>query len=197
MAQAAISHLSLAEVKLLPCHQPPHRGQPQLSSRQRLHLLELAVADLEGLSVDDRELKRDGPSYTVDTLREMRSEFGAGVSFVLLIGMDAYLTLPNWHQWRDLLALTHIAVFRRPGFSLPVSGPLVDLLAQSSSQVLYRQSAGGVVLLDQQQVDISATEIRQQLAQGRLSTYLPPAVQEHIVANYLYRFKESVILESK
>ena len=159
-------------------------------------MLELALAGMEGMSVDDRELQRLGLSYTVDTLTELRLALGQDVSLVLLMGMDAYLTLPDWYRWRHLLTLTHIAVFQRPGFTLPASGPLVDLVQQSSLEAIHRVAAGNVLVLEQQQMNISATEIRQQLPSGCLSPYLAPAVQQYIVDNKLYHFEEHVVNDS-
>lgn len=194
MALSALSKLDLDEVRLIPCHQPPHRDQPQLTSRQRLHLLELATAHHPSLLVDDRELKRSGPSWTVDTLRDLRQEFGEQVSIVLLMGADAYSSLNSWHQWQQLPKLAHIAVFLRPGYSLPDSGPLSEYLDRSSSGQplllgIQNQPSGLVAALDQSQVDLSATYVREQLGKGRLPSGLDPAVSHYIVQHQLYGYK--------
>ncbi len=120
MALAAKKHLKLDEVRLLPCHQPPHRAAPQLTSQQRLLLLNLAVQEVDGLSIDDRELRRDKLSWTVDTLKDCRKEFGDELSITLLMGVDAYNGLQQWYEWQQLLKLSHIVVMQRPGEPLAV-----------------------------------------------------------------------------
>ncbi len=190
MALEAKAHLDLDEVRLVPCHNPPHRGQPQLSSRQRLQLLHLAIEGVDGLFVDERELRRDGPSWTVDTLRECRLEWGHEVSIVLLMGADAYAGLCQWHQWQCLPMLAHIAVLRRPGYSLPKSGILADWITNSDKQVIHSQPAGMVVVLEQAPMDISATQLRQQLAEGLVPEGLAPKVRDYIITHHLYRSTE-------
>lgn len=91
-----------ADVHLLPAHVPPHRAQPVASSAQRLALLRAALRGQDRLLVDERELRRRGPSYTVDTLRELRGEIGAQRPLLLLLGADAFAGLPSWHEWRAL-----------------------------------------------------------------------------------------------
>jgi nicotinate-nucleotide adenylyltransferase len=195
VAKHAQSLLQLDEIRLLPCHLPPHRGQPELSSQQRLELLNLAVASEDQLVVDDRELRREGPSYTVDTLKEMRQELGYSVSIILLMGIDAYASLESWYQWESILDLAHIGVLMRPGFSLPSEGPLATFLKNKSVDNIYQEPSGEVFTINQPQIDISATQIRQGLKAGKVSEYLSPAVQAYIVDNHLYGYKSSDNLE--
>ena len=182
--------LSLDELRLLPCHRPPHRNQPELDSRQRLELLRLAVENLDRVLIDDRELRREGPSYTVDTLQELRSEFGEEVSLILLIGSDAYADLTHWYQWPKLPVLANIAVFSRPGYPLPKTGILSSWLESSRDRQLKQQPAGIVTVLNQVQLDFSATEVRRQLAAGKMPEELPPAVRERIKQQHYYGYKE-------
>lgn len=190
MVEEAKRLLALTEVRLIPCHQPPHRQRPQLSSQQRLHLLRLATSGIDDVVVDDRELNRQGPSYTIDTLESLRSEYGNDVCFVLLMGADAYSALDRWHRWQDILQHAHIAVFLRPGFTLPNKGLLADLEAGSTKQALLNKPVGRVVFLSQEQADISATEIRKQLADGVVPHQLAPAVRDYIIEHQLYNFKK-------
>jgi nicotinate-nucleotide adenylyltransferase len=188
VANFAKSLLNLDEIRLLPCHLPPHRSQPQLSSAERLSLLELAVKGNTSLVVDDRELRRDGPSYTVDTLKDLRDELGAEVSIVLLMGADSYLSLMHWHKWQLITTLSHIGVMMRPGYSLPQDGVLADWLDKSEADEIYQQSAGIVFTINQPEIDVSATEIRRQLKMGIMSDSLPAQVQTFIAANHLYGY---------
>lgn len=190
MALAAKKHLKLDEVRLLPCHQPPHRAAPQLTSQQRLLLLNLAVQEVDGLLIDDRELKRDKPSWTVDTLKDCRKEFGDELSITLLMGVDAYNGLLSWREWQQLPKLAHIGVLQRPQYTLPSVGVLANWLERSSAANIHRQPAGTIVALEQPQLSWSATKIREQLAQGVRPRGLPESVFNYILAHQLYGFTE-------
>jgi nicotinate-nucleotide adenylyltransferase len=190
MALAAKKILQLDEVRLLPCHQPPHRDTPQLTSQQRLLLLALAVKDIDGLSIDDRELKRNNYSWTVETLKDCRKEFGDEPSITLLMGVDAYNNLQSWYEWQQLPSLAHIGVLQRPNYTLPKVGILADWLAASSAANIHTHSAGMVVALQQPQLPWSATAIRKQLALGIKPEGLPEQVYDYIVAHQLYGFTE-------
>ena len=98
----------LAEVRFLPTGNPPHRDPAQASAEERLAMVRAAVAGQPGFTVDDRETRRGGLSYSVDTLGELRGEFPQR-SICLLLGMDAFLGLPNWHRWREILELALLA----------------------------------------------------------------------------------------
>ena len=113
-----------AEVRLMPAHVPPHRPQPQASAAHRVAMLRLALAGQSRLALDERELSRPGPSYTVDTLRELRREIGSQRPLLLLVGADAYAGLPSWHDWLELYALAHLVVLTRPGHAVEWSGVL-------------------------------------------------------------------------
>ncbi|MEO8802484.1 MAG: nicotinate (nicotinamide) nucleotide adenylyltransferase, partial [Rudaea sp.] len=108
------SELLDADVLMMPSGIPPHRAPPMASAPQRLALLEVALRDQSRLILDARELACIGPSYTVDTLAELRAEHGER-ALVLLVGADAFAGLPSWHDWRRLFELAHIGVLSRPG----------------------------------------------------------------------------------
>ena len=128
MALELKEQLGLDEMRLLPCHQPPHRDAPQVSSAQRAEMLRIALHDCPELQLDERELRRDKPSYTYDTLMELRAELGDDVSLVLCMGADAFSGLPNWYCWQELIRLAHLVVIARPGWNIPESGDARDLL---------------------------------------------------------------------
>jgi nicotinate-nucleotide adenylyltransferase len=140
---------------LMPAADPPHRAPPGADATQRAAMLELALADEAGLSVDLRELVRAKeqpgvPSWTVDTLRQLRAQIGASRPVALLIGADSLLGLPDWHEWERLLELAHLVVADRPGSLL--EGDLPPLLADrlqgawADSVAQLRTAAGGRVL---------------------------------------------------
>lgn len=182
--------LGLDEMRLVPCHQPPHRDAPQVSSAQRAEMLRIALQDCPELQLDERELLRDKPSYTYDTLLELRAELGSEVSLALCMGADAFAGLPNWYCWQELIRLAHIVVIARPGWNIPASGDARDLLDkyQGEPKCLTEAAAGSIVLQSPRLLPISATEIRQQIQAGPSAQFLvPDAVWNYIKANQLYR----------
>lgn len=182
--------LDLAEIRFIPAGQPPHRDQPIASAKQRLTMLKLAVAGQSGFVVDERELYREGPSYMVDTLQSLRSELGDR-PLCLVLGMDAFEGLPNWHRWEEIPDLAHLLVIHRPGSGLPLSEVLGELLGERKlhhADALQEKPAGGILFHPVTQLDVSATRIREILAQGRSPRYLvPDQVWSYICEQGLYR----------
>jgi nicotinate-nucleotide adenylyltransferase len=180
--------LALDEMRLMPCHTPPHRQSPILSGKQRGKLLELALADSDELQVEYCELQRPHPSYTIDSISWLRRQGLHTNSITLLMGMDAFANITQWHQWWRLRELAHIAIVTRPGFQQPLQGPLKQWLATADEPaIIHQKPAGGIILLQQRALDISATDIRTQLASGRSPRYLlPEKVLTYIESNGLY-----------
>ena len=182
--------LQLDELRMLPCHLPPHRGSPGCSSRQRLEMVRLACADT-GLSVDDRELRRSGTSFSVDTLEELRAELGDAVSIIWVMGADAFNGLDTWHRWRDVLQLAHIVVIARPGETLPADGPVAELLQcrrTDDPERLRGAPCGCILPLSLSPYAIAATDIRASLKKGEAVDHvLPGGVVNYINTHHLYR----------
>lgn len=185
--------LGLAEVRFLPTGNPPHREQLYASSDQRLAMVRAAIADQPGFIVDDREVRRSGVSYSVDTLAELRREFPER-SLCLLLGMDAFLGLPGWHRWRELLALAHIVVAHRPGWRAPTTGPLGELMVDhgtGSIRSLHEERAGRVYVRAVTQLEISSTELRALITSGGDPRYLvPDAVRQIILETRCYAARQ-------
>ncbi len=160
--------LALDEMHLLPCYIPPHRASPSVDAQARLQMLQLAIKDCAELRWDARELQREKPSYTYDTLCELRAESGAEVSLNWCMGMDSFSGLDSWYRWQDLLGLAHLIVVARPGWELPSQGPVAELIARhgAASDSIYSAAAGKVVILEPRLLPISATEIRAQIQAG-------------------------------
>lgn len=164
-------------VELLPCHIPPHRGEPGADSEVRLRLLRLAIAGEPGLAIDDRELGRGGASYTADTLRQLRAELGPDEPLAMVLGTDSFAGFDRWQEWQRIPELAHIVVVRRPGAELaPDSAPASLLRARLAAGIaeLHRQPAGLCLDLETPLLDISATGIRARLGAGRSVRYLVP-----------------------
>lgn len=189
-AQELLQDLPLDEVRLVPCRVPPHRAAPHASVEQRLRMLNAALADAPGLSVDGRELSREGPSFMVDTLHSLRAEFGA-TPLCLIVGMDAFHGLDRWHRWRELIELAHLVVAHRPGWTPPHTGDVAELLHRrvtDSPSDLRAQPAGRILPWPITALDIAATAIRAQVAAGKSPRYLvPDAVARIIAEEGLYR----------
>ncbi|SDZ64405.1 nicotinate-nucleotide adenylyltransferase [Pseudomonas sp. NFIX28] len=182
--------LGLDELRLTPSARPPHRDTPQVSALDRLAMVKCAVAGVSPLVVDDRELKRDKPSYTIDTLEQMRAEMAADDQLFLLLGWDAFCGLPTWHRWEELLQHCHILVLQRPDADSEPPDALRNLLAaRSVSDPLALQGPGGhIAFVWQTPLAVSATQIRQLLASGKSVRFLvPDAVLAYIDAHGLYR----------
>jgi nicotinate-nucleotide adenylyltransferase len=168
--------LRFNEVRFIPCGDPPHRGKTYAKAALRLEMVKKAIAGQPGFVADDRELLRAGPSYSVDTLTALRKEFPRR-SLALMIGMDAFLGLPKWHQWRDILSLAHIVIAHRPGWRAPDMGPLGEMLAERGTHRiddLHETKAGHIYIHDVTQLEISSTDIRELIAGGRDPIFLMP-----------------------
>ncbi|HEX7113579.1 MAG TPA: nicotinate-nucleotide adenylyltransferase [Steroidobacter sp.] len=175
--------LRLGEVRFMPAGNPPHREATVASAEVRLAMVRAATADQPGFVVDDREVRREGLSYSVDTMRTLREDFPEH-SLCLIIGMDAFLGLPKWYQWRELLDLAHLVVAHRPGWRAPRMGPLGELLVdRGTGRIgdLHESPAGRIYIHAVTQLEISSTEVRKLIAAGRSPRYLmPDAVREII-----------------
>jgi len=171
------SELLDADVHLMPASVPPHRPPPTASADQRVAMLRAALQGQSRLTLDDRELRRTGPSYTIDTLTELRAEQG-DIPLVLLIGADAFAGLPSWDRWLEIFDVAHIGVLSRPGIDVSLPEPLVQAVngrRVESASDLHGQPAGKVIELAVTPLEISATHIRELLAAGRDPRYLLPA----------------------
>ncbi len=169
--------LGLDAVHLLPLNVAVHREQPAADGALRFRMLQAAVANAPGLVADDRELKRPGGSYTVDTLTQFRAELGPAVPLCLLVGGDAFNGFFEWHRPRDILGLAHLAVMRRPGSVLPRDPDLreeLDRRRTASPADLHAAPAGRIWLQLVTQLDISSTRIRRTIAAGRSARFLLP-----------------------
>lgn len=182
--------LGVDELRLMPSHRPPLRGAPGAESRQRLAMVAAAVNGRSGLRVDDRELRRDGPSYTVDTLRDLRAELGAAVSLTVVMGSDAFNQLHRWQDWQSLFSLANVLLLHRADYPLAADATVtafVEARRVADACELTAVSAGGFCELGLIQLPISATDIRQRLASGKSISYLvPDVVADYIAEHGLY-----------
>jgi len=165
-----------AEVRLMPANVPPHRAPPVASAPQRLALLVAALAGQSRLQVDARELRRDQPSFTIDTLRELRAEEGSVRPLILLVGADAFADLTTWREWKGLFELAHFAVLTRPGHGRLGAELAAEIEPRrvSASKNLHGSAHGKVLELPVTRLEISASIVRGLLAAGREPRWLVP-----------------------
>ncbi|VAW68158.1 Nicotinate-nucleotide adenylyltransferase [hydrothermal vent metagenome] len=170
-----MQQVGLHEIRFIPNRKPPHRAPPQFNNQQRAELIRLAIADTSGFVLDERELQRSGSSYMVDTLQSLKADFPDD-TLCLMMGMDAFNGLPQWHRWASILELCHIIVTTRPHSKLPEFASQVPIATCLSDepQSLLQTPAGQILLQSVTQLDISASQIRRYLSTGQSTQYLLP-----------------------
>lgn len=184
--------LVLDRVHMIPVHVPPHRVAPGIAAGDRLAMLAAGIGDTPGLLADDREIRRSGHSFSVDTLASLRAEYGEQARLVMAVGHDAFLGLPQWHQYQRLLSLAHVVVLDRPDHAAPLAPELSALIAGrevATVEALMVAPAGGVLRLSlPSRMAIAATEVRRRLQRGQSVRYLlAEATERYIAAQGLYR----------
>jgi nicotinate-nucleotide adenylyltransferase len=186
-----VAHAIGEPVRLMPAAVPPHRETPGADAAQRLHMLRLAVEDHPELRVDDRELRRDGPSWTVETLRQLRQEIGDRQPVVILVGADAFAKFDTWCDWREILDLAHVLVLTRPGVGGEWSSTLrraVEPRLAESIDALCGEAAGRVLPFAVESIPVSSTAVRRRLAAGEPARdLLPASVSAYLDRHPIYR----------
>jgi nicotinate-nucleotide adenylyltransferase len=190
--------LRFDEVRFIPCGDPPHRGTTFADAELRFRMVDAAIAGQDGFVSDDRELRREGLSYSIDTLISLREEFPER-SLGLIVGMDAFLGLPHWHRWDEILNFAHIVVAHRPGWKAPDIGPLGDLITEHGTHRvddLHEATDGRIHIHAVTQLEIASTEIRDLVAAGRDPRFLmPDAVRDVIEETGIYMNDKSEMHE--
>jgi len=190
---AAARIAGLAKVVYIPAATPPHRARPVASAAHRLAMVKLALAEVDAgdveLTVDDIELNRRGPSFTIDTVRELQQR-DARAGYALLLGLDALLGFESWHRWAELQRAIHIIGIARPGWRAPASPPAWWRDAQVNSAAELRDAcAGKIFTVESAGVNISASAVRERLRAGDADGYrdcLPSGVVDYIREHNLY-----------
>jgi len=197
LAQEVAQTLALHQIRFVPACAPPHRAAPQTAAQQRVAMVRLAIAGNPLFVLDDREIHRAGPSYTVDTLAAIRAEVGAACALTLIMGADAFIAFHTWYRWREILNIAHIAVAQRPGATLCdiKDAALAQVFGERcvhDTQPFTHSPAGMIAVVPIPLLDISATAIRAAITAGRSVRYLTPdAVIGYINDQQL--FKDTLI----
>ena len=185
IAEEVYAALQLAEVVFVPSGQPPHKTNVEITpAEHRLKMLELAIASNPHFTISRVDLDRPGPSYTVDMLQLLRRQWGEHTAIYFIIGRDSLEDLLSWHDSSGILEqLTHLVAVRRPGYS--ESEAFYDSLEARLSGIKQR-----LLIVETPRFNISATDLRQRVAEGRPIKYqTPESVESYIVQYGLYRTK--------
>lgn len=166
--------LSLDEVRFIPCGEPAHRSKPLAEPLQRLAMVRAAIAGQENFVADDRELRRHGPSYMVDTLTSLKNDFKSK-SLCLILGSDAFNGLEQWYRWQSIFDIANVVVMQRPIIE-STNKRLLSLLKDRiiDADSLKTKQNGALCFVPVTQFDISATKIRQQWLEKRDVQFLLP-----------------------
>lgn len=183
LAEACREHARLDRVIFMPAGVPPHkRHSKRTPGVLRAEMLELATHGNPAFEISRFEIEREGPSFTVDTLRHLHAEHPED-ELLLIVGADMFLDLPNWYEVKEILELSTPIVARRPGSPTPSAEMLRDLISDKNR---LGELAGNVV--DMPRIDLSSTDMRSRIASGRSIRYhTPRAVEEFIRKHGLYR----------
>lgn len=178
IAEDARVYLQLEKVLFVPARQPPHKPSGSYSAfPHRVRMTELAIADNPHFVLSLIEAKRPGPSYTVDTLRQLRAELGPDVELYFIIGMDSLANITTWHKPAELLTLCRVVVAERAGYS-------VDLAVLEEALPGLRNR---LELIDTPELSISSTDLQRRVRSGLAIRYqLPPQVEKYIYEHRLY-----------
>jgi len=187
IALTVLESLKLDEVRLMPCQQSPTRPAPTVSAEHRLAMLHLVASAHEKIRVDDRELHRDAPSYSVDSLSELRAEF-PNTALFFIVGVDAFNGLLAWHQWWQIFELAHCVVVERPEEQLMAEGELAAVLAERGTNEKPVGLSGAIITGLTCELPHSSTAVREALkAATSVERLLEKPVSDYIQENGLYQ----------
>ncbi len=177
--------LGLDELRMIPCATPSHRDAPNASAEQRAAMLAAALAGIDDVFVDDRELKRTGYSYTVDTLLSLRAEF-PDAALYLIIGSDSFQSLLQWHRWETIVDLANVVIAQRPDHGDDRSSSAGVMLATRfcDADEIAKTSAGKIAFVGVSQLEISSTHIRELIKEKKSAKYLLPDSVIELIAQY-------------
>lgn len=186
----AAREIGINSLGLMPCHIPPHRATPSVSSQQRMEMVQLVCNESPLFFADDCELKQDSPSYTVTTLSRKKQQ-SENTALCFFMGMDSLKSFDTWYRWQEILDLCHLVVCKRGQETEQFNSTIQQLLDSRQTQVpveLTQSESGLIYLADTDKIDISATQIRQRINKGETFEHLVPnAVAQFIHGNGLYR----------
>ena len=195
IAEEIVKTVGLQKLYFVPAGMPRLRHSPVASPQHRVEIVRLAIQKNPDFVLDEREINRDGVSYSIDTVREFKQEFGEEIRLCFVLGADAFINLSEWNNWKELFNLCHFIVSTRPGYTLTLikellSKELREECSQrwvSNTESLRKDTSGLIFIASTTMLDISATSIRAHIADGRSVRHLVPSVTvNYISENKLY-----------
>ena len=189
VASFARNYLSLYLVKLVPCSIPNHRKNANSPAFHRLAMLNLALEKQDGLQVDSIELRREGISYTAETLQELKRQNKAS-QLVFVLGLDSFNTIAKWHDWEKLFELCNFFILARSGAQINKETSRAIKLNErltKSNEAFFQRSTGRILFAKEFNNDLSSTKVRNRFAEGKdLHDSLDDAVYSYIKQHNLY-----------
>ena len=195
IAEEIVKTVGLQKLYFVPAGMPRLRHSPVASPQHRVEIVRLAIQKNPDFVLDEREINRGGVSYSIDTVREFKQEFGEEIRLCFVLGADAFINLPEWNNWKELFNLCHFIVSTRPGYTFTLikellSKELREECSQrwvSNTKSLRKETSGLIFIASTTMLDISATSIRAHIADGRSVRHLVPSVTvNYISENKLY-----------
>jgi len=184
--------LSLKQLFFMPNHIAPHKAESHCNAQQRCEMVTLALRNQLRMDIDTRELNRHKPSYTIDTLKELKNQY-PDTPLCFIMGMDSLISFDTWFQWQEILSYCHLVISHRPGWEYQLNEQvqaLVDTHQTTNKHDLHNNQVGKIYFQTTSQLAISSSEIRQLLNNDISIDYLlPEAVNDYIKQHQLYKNK--------
>jgi nicotinate-nucleotide adenylyltransferase len=182
--------LSLQQLFIMPNHIAPHKSVSHASAKQRSKMVALAISQQPRMTIDKRELKRHKPSYTIDTLKELKIEY-PNTPICFIMGMDSLISVDKWFDWTNMLSYCHLIISHRPGWENKFNQQVAALVANhqtTDKHDLHNHQFGKIYFQATSQLAISSTEIRELLSHDISIDFLTPdSVINYIKEQHLYK----------
>ncbi|WP_298772002.1 nicotinate (nicotinamide) nucleotide adenylyltransferase [uncultured Shewanella sp.] len=187
-AQTVLNALTLDEIWFMPNHIPPHKEKTVVTTQDRLNMVYQTCLTLNQFKLCDLEAKRESPSYTVTSLSQLIRAYPEH-TFYFIMGMDSFLSLPQWHQWKRLFTLCHLVVCQRPNSNLTENDQIfIEYKKRLSTTIKPQQKNGLIYHVDIETQPYSSSEIRQQIKQNIIDdSAMPTPVCHYIKTHHLYQ----------
>lgn len=184
-----LSKFPFKQIRILPCFEPVHRVQPVAKAEQRLEMCKLGVENQEKLIVDEREIKRQGPSYMIDTLKSLREEFPTE-PLLLIIGMDSFAGFTSWKNWEKIPEFAHLLIVNRPNVTLSSNKKLTSFTTSrltTNIEDLKKQPNGLIYVAEIPPSPVSATTLRERASNKEdISDFVTSEVLQYILTHHIY-----------
>lgn len=193
LAEEIHEELNLSKVLLMPGAQPPHKKGPLVASfYDRLEMTRIGASASDYLEACDIEGHREGPSYSIETIRIIREKYGGQLELFFILGIDAFNEIFTWKEYKNLFHITNFVVIERPGMAFHEPGNYIDSLGadfrKKSSEDYINPSGNHILIKKTTLMDISSTKIRQNIREGKSINFIvPQKVKEYIIKKGLYK----------